>query len=360
MQANLASAPPIERVSTLPRSLARSRRVALALLACAALPLSGCYYAHLARGQARILLARQPIAEVLAANGTTPELAERLRLAGEVRAYAEELGLDVGAQYTSYVDWPGDRVVTSVVATRPGEIEARGFWFPLIGRVPYKGYFDQTRAEREAEHLAGEGLDTCLVPVVAYSTLGWMADPLTAPLARSPRLAETLIHELVHATVFVASQPDFNEGLATFVGQEGVVRFIAARAGEPAAARERLRVAEDRKIAAVLEQFRDEVAAMYATTEPGAEREARRAALEVAVRAVLAALPLATRDAAAVSRQVRLNDACQALIGTYQGDLPLYEAMLRALGGDLARFVDRARKAAGEDDPRAALLASGG
>jgi predicted aminopeptidase len=352
--------PPPDRVATLPRSRARCRQAALALLAFASLPLSGCYYAHLAQGQARILLARQSIADVLAANGTPPELAERLRIAGAVRSYAEELGLDVGAQYTSYVDWPGDRVVTSVVATRPGEIEARGFWFPLIGRVPYKGFFDRARAEREAKHLAGEGLDTCLVPVVAYSTLGWMADPLTAPLARSPRLAETLIHELVHATVFVASQPDFNEGVATFVGQEGVVRFVAARSGEAAAGRERLRVAEDRKIAAVLESFRREVADLYATTEPGQGRAARRAALELAVREVLAALPLATRDAAAVSRSVRLNDACQALIGTYQGDLPHYEALLERLGGDLARFVELARTAAGEPDPRAALLAPGG
>src|SRR5262245_50859214 len=171
-----------KRASIRRRPLARLPRVALALLALAALPASGCYYGHLAQGQARILLARQSIAEMLATNGTAPELAERLRLAGEVRSFATTLGLDVKSQYTSYVDWPGDRVVTTIVATRPGEIEARGFWFPLVGRVPYKGFFDQARAEREAQELADEGLDTCLVPVVAYSTLGWMADPLTAPL----------------------------------------------------------------------------------------------------------------------------------------------------------------------------------
>ncbi|HVH08118.1 MAG TPA: aminopeptidase [Myxococcota bacterium] len=348
------------RVSTLPRFLARFPRLALALLACAALPTSGCYYAHLAHGQARILLARQSIADMLAANGTSPELAERLRLAGAVRKFAAGLGLDVGAQYTSYVDWPGDRVVTSVVATRPGEIEARGFWFPLVGRVPYKGYFDQDRAESEAAHLASEGLDTCLVPVVAYSTLGWMADPLTAPLARSPRLAETLIHELVHATVFEASEPDFNEGLATFVGQEGVIRFVAARDGDGEAARERTRVAEDRRVAGVLEAFRDAVASLYATTEPGTVRGERRAALEASTREELRALPLATRDSEALGRDIRLNDACQALIGTYQGDLPRYEAVLEALGGDLGRFVELARKAARESDPRAALLAPPG
>jgi SSS family solute:Na+ symporter/sodium/proline symporter len=48
-------------------------------------------------------------------------------------------------------------------------------------------------AARAARSLAADGLDTCLFPVLAYSTLGWLADPLTAPLARSPRLVETLI-----------------------------------------------------------------------------------------------------------------------------------------------------------------------
>jgi predicted aminopeptidase len=348
------------RSTTLPRFLARSRWLALALLAITALATSGCYYAHLAQGQARILLARQSIADVLAANGTAPDLAERLRLAGTVRRFATTLGLDVRNQYTSYVDWPGDRVVTTVVATRPGEIEARGFWFPLVGRVPYKGFFDPMRAEREATHLAEEGLDTCLVPVVAYSTLGWMADPLTAPLARSPRLAETLIHELVHATVFVASQPDFNEGLATFVGQEGVIRFVAEHGGEAAAARERKRVAEDREIAAILQDFREAVAGLYAASPAGGERDAARSELEAGVRERLRTLPLATRDPEALSRGVRLNDACQALIGTYQGDLPRYEEVLGSLGGDLAGFVARARKAAEADDPHAALLAPAG
>lgn len=316
----------------------------------------GCYYTHLAAGQARMLMARQPIDELLAEPGTEAELAERLRLAASVRRFArDELGLDVGEQYTSYVDWPGDRVVTSVVATRPGEVEARGFWFPLVGRVPYKGFFELQRAEREAERLAAEGLDTCLVPVLAFSTLGWFADPLTAPLARSPRLVETLIHELVHATLYLPNEPDFNEGLATFVGQEGAVRF-AARVGPDAEARERTRVEEDRLVADALQSFRDAVRALYASTPPGAERDAARDELERDARAAIAALPLTTRDPAWVADQVRLNDACQALAGTYQGDLPRYALALEADGGDLRRFVERAREAAETPDPRAALL----
>ena len=348
-------APTRMRSKRAPTALSFRRRLAPLLVFAALLPL-GCYYAHLANGQAHVLLARRSIDDLLSEPATPPELAERLRLAAAVRAFAGGLGLDVGQQYTSYVDWPGDRVVTTVVATRPGEVDARGFWFPLIGRVPYKGFFTLELAEREAQALAADGLDTCLFPVLAYSTLGWLADPLTAPLARSPRLIETLIHELVHATLFLPSQPEFDEGLATFVGQEGAVRFVAAQDGPGAAVRERTRVSEDRLVGAELQTFRQSVQALYASTPPGPGRDTARAERERAARAALAALPLTTRDPAFLAEHARLNDACQALVGTYQADLPRYAKALEGDGGDLARFVARALEAGKAPDPRAALL----
>ena len=67
-----------------------------------------------------------------------------------VRAFASERGLRVGGQYTSFVDWPGDRIVTTLVRTRPGSLDAVGWWYPFLGQLPYRGYFDQARAEREA------------------------------------------------------------------------------------------------------------------------------------------------------------------------------------------------------------------
>jgi predicted aminopeptidase len=354
-----AASPPAARTRI--RSKARASlvaRLAVPALLLAAPGTTGCYYAHLASGQARVLLARQPIEELLAAPGTPADLAERLRVTGSVRAFAARLGLEVGQQYTSFVDWPGDRVVTTVVATRPGEIDARGFWFPLVGRMPYKGFFALDRAQREAQRLAEQGLDTCLFPVVAYSTLGWLADPLTAPLARSPRLVETLLHELLHATVFVRDQVAFDEGVATFVGQEGAVRFAAEAGGAEAAARERRRVEEDRRVGAELQALRERVAGLYAAQPAGPARDAERLALELEARRHLAALPLETRDAGRLAEAARLNDACQALVGTYHADLPRYAEQLARLGGDLGGFVARAREAAGAPDPRAALLAA--
>jgi predicted aminopeptidase len=336
----------------------RQRGLALVTLLALLVTTPGCYLAHLARGQTRLLWARRPAEAVLADAATPPQLAERLRLVAQVLEFGARLGLDVDGEYTSYAPWPGDRLVTTVVATRPGEIEPAGFWFPLVGRVPYKGFFEVERAEAEAESLRARGLDTCVVPVVAYSTLGWFDDPVTDPLLflERGRLIETLLHELVHATVFAPSQADFNEGVASFVGQEAAVRFAEAAPllpEEPEAVR--TRVEDDRAIARLLAEFRAAVKVIYEREDDPGRRAEQRLQAEEAARRRLAALPLRSADAAALPERVRWNDACQALSGTYEADLGGYEARLAALGGDLRAFLDEARRAAEAPDPRLAL-----
>ena len=328
------------------------------MLALALVPIPGCYLGHLTAGQVRLLAARRPLAAAIADPQTPEAVRERLALAPEARELARALGLEVGGQYTSYVAWPGDRVVTAVVASRPGEVEAAGFWFPIVGTVPYKGFFDPARARAEAERLRERGLDVCEVPVPAYSTLGWLDDPLTEPMLRTEpgRVVETIVHELVHATVFLPDAADWNEGVATFVGQEASVAWRAS-AGRPAEAqRERERVEDDRRVAAALLAFRKDVGDLYAREPAGPERDAARSAAEGRAREAIAALPMTTRDAAAVAAAVRLNDACLALTGTYSADLPRYAEALAASGGDLHAFVERVRAAAQAPDPMTALL----
>jgi predicted aminopeptidase len=318
----------------------------------------GCYLGHLALGQARLLNARRPIDDVIADPATPDALRERLAWIHEVRAFASRLGLEVDGQYTSYVEWPGDRMVTTVVATPPRSLEPHGFWFPIVGRVPYKGFFDSERAHGEAERLRADGFDVCEVPVRAYSTLGWFEDPLTGPMLRGTdgALVETLLHELVHATVYLPSEADFNEGVASFLGQEGSVRFFAETRGDEAAARERERVSDARRVAAEVLAFRRQVERLYGSEAAAAAVAASRAAAELRARASIAALPLSTRDPAHLASELRLSDACLALTRTYAADVDGYKATLASLGGDLRAFVARLREAADSKDPREALL----
>ncbi|MEE9606734.1 MAG: aminopeptidase [Myxococcota bacterium] len=337
----------------------RTNAVRAAALLVLSLGTSGCYLAHLAAGQARLLRARQPIEALLADPSTPPELRARLELTERAREFAAGLGLDVGGQYTSYVPWPGDRVVTSVVATRAGELEPAGFSYPFLGRLPYKGFFDRERAEAEAERLRARGLDVCEVGVRAYSTLGWFDDPVTGPMLRGDEgaVVEVIVHELVHATVYVPGDADFNEGVASFIGEEGAVQFYAGSAHPERARRERQRVDESRQIEQAILQLRAQVAALYAREPAGPGRDAARRDVERRARERIAELPLASYDAADLVASLQLNDACLALAGTYSADLDAYAARLAELDGDLRAFVARLRHAAEASDPRAALLA---
>lgn len=306
--------------------------------------------------------AREPIEEAIARPDLDEATRAKLALVPEVRTFASQLGLDVGGQYTSWAPWPGDRIVTAVITTRPGEIDAAGFWFPIVGTVPYKGFFSLPRAEREAAGLRRRGNDVCLAAVPAYSTLGWLDDPVTGPMlgAETGALVETLFHELVHRTVFAKDAADFNEGLATFVGQEASVAFFASRHGTESAEarRERRRVTEEREISALLGGLRASVASLYADLPAGPERDSRRQRLTEAARAALADLPLETRDAGLLAARARLGDACLALEGAYTGDQSRYEAK-RAELGSLGALLGAARAAAATPDPRLALLGAG-
>jgi predicted aminopeptidase len=319
---------------------------------------SGCYLGHLAVGQARLLRARLPIEDLLADPSTPEPLRAQLARVEEVRRFAAGLGLDVGDQYTSYVPWPGDRVVTVVVRTRAGEIEPAGFWFPIVGRVPYKGFFDPERARAEGERLRRQGYDVCEVGVRAYSTLGWLDDPVTGAMLREGEgeFAETLLHELVHATAYVPDQARFNEGAASFLGQEASVAFYAGTGLEPEARERRRAVEARRRFDAELGGLRAAVEELYAAEPAGPAREAARAALEAGARQRLVALLDEGAEGAGGAEGLRLNDACLALSATYAADLEGYARLLVREGGDLRRFVARFRAAAEARDPLAALL----
>jgi predicted aminopeptidase len=334
---------------------------ALAAALCSlSLSTTGCYLGHVAAGQARLMRAQQPIEEVLANPGTAPDLRRQLRAVQRARDYAQVLGLDVDEQYTSYVDWPGDRVVTSIITTRPGEVTPAGFWFPFLGRVPYKSFFEPARAEAEAEKLRGKGLDVCVVAVPAYSTLGWLNDPVTAPMLRrgEGHTVETIFHELVHASVYVKDHADFNETVASFIGQEASVRFYEQDETPEVTHARRGAVQDDRAVSAALVGLRERIEALYESSDPGPERDTTRSRLASEARAKITALPLRERDPSELAEVIRLNDACLALWGTYGAETDRYVAKLDALGGDLPAFIVQLREAADAPDPAEALLGS--
>ena len=208
------------------------------LLAAAALwPGTACSPMYVIRAgweEAKILRARRPIPEVILAPTTDDVLRGKLTLAREAREFARDrLALDIGDSYTSYTELERDTLAMVLSAAYRDRLASKTWWFPVVGRVPYRGFFSLDDALAAQRKLEGEGLDTYLRPTAAFSTLGWFADPLLSTIVRydEVELVTTILHELSHNHLFVPGHVRFNESFATWVGRTGAIEFFCARPG---------------------------------------------------------------------------------------------------------------------------------
>lgn len=208
------------------------RTCRLILLALLCLPVAGCSPGYVLRAgweEARLLSRRQPIADVVHDTAAPAGVRAKLRLVQDARDFSERtLGLRPGASFESYVELRRDTLVLSLSAAPEFALRWKTWWFPIVGRVPYKGFFDFEEARAEARRLREAGHDVSLRPVAAFSTLGWLPDPVMSTTLRrdSVSLVETVIHEITHSTFFPAGQARFNESFANFVGHRGAIAFF--------------------------------------------------------------------------------------------------------------------------------------
>lgn len=230
---------PFETRTSRPRSLARALSLAVAalLVLVTSLSFTACspiYVIKAGIAEARILAGRRPIPEVVLDPATDARTRDQLTMAAEARTFARDsLGLDVGRSYTSFTQLDSDTLALVLSAAHRDRLVPRTWWFPIVGRVPYRGFFDFDEARKQEAELAADGFDTLLRPTAAFSTLGWFADPLLSSLLGRDdvELVETVIHELSHNHLFVPGRVRFNESYATFVGRAGAAEFFCRRDG---------------------------------------------------------------------------------------------------------------------------------
>lgn len=181
------------------------------------------------KGQMNIVWNARPVEEYLESPTFPDSLKEKLRLINRVRQFAiDSLSLKDTKNYKTLYDQKGEEIMWVVMASEPFRLKAKEWDFPVIGSVPYKGFFDRHKAVSLRDELVSEGWDVNIRNPGGWSTLGWFTDPiLSKMLERSEGdLANLIIHEMSHATIFVKDSIDFNENLATFIGDRGAEQFL--------------------------------------------------------------------------------------------------------------------------------------
>jgi predicted aminopeptidase len=309
--------------------------------------------------EGKILARRRPIADLAAASATPPPLRAKLQLVLDARAFAHDsLGLETGESFTTYSALDRDTLVLVLSGAYRDKLLAYTWWFPVVGRVPYKGYFDFRQAREAERDLAARGYDARLGAASAFSTLGWFNDPLLPTTLRADSLtvANTVIHELTHNTYYAPGGAVFNESFANFVGARGAERFFAAR-GQQGAAREVAARWEDEKILGRFwASLYERVKAAFAA-RPGddpvqvAARIAARDSIYADARSEIVheLVPQLRTMSPRAAERIRLDNAVLMARRVYLTDLDAFDAVLAKNGGDLRRTISAVISAAKSD-----------
>ena len=197
----------------------------------------GCQIGYLIRSSydhLSMLSSRVSIAEALVSDKLNGDQKKKIELSQEVRQFSFDiLKLKQSDNYTHFVQLDRNYITYAVLAASKWKFEPYLWNFPFIGKAPYKGFYDEASAKKEAEFMKSKNFDTYVRGVTAYSTLGKLNDPLLSSMLnyKDHDLVNTVIHELVHTTLFIKDNIDFNERLAVFVAGKGTELFYLKRDG---------------------------------------------------------------------------------------------------------------------------------
>ena len=323
---------------------------------------TGRYLLRAAWEEGRILARRRPLAAVIADPATDEPLRQKLLLVTRARAFAEDsVRLRTGDSFTAFSKLDRDTLVLVLSAARRDELRRHTWWFPIVGRVPYKGFFDFGAARQARDDFTARGFDAYLRPASAFSTLGWFNDPLVSTTLRqdSLDLANTVIHELTHNTFYAPGQAVFNESFANFVGARGAAWLFRVHGDSAAAMTVDARWADEKWMGRFWRDLYDELEAAF-EAHPD-DRDARLVAREriyaaARQRLVGAADELRTTNPLALER-MRLDNATLLARRVYMTDLDIFDAVWRREGEHLPRAVERiiALARSNPDDPFAAM-----
>jgi predicted aminopeptidase len=306
------------------------------------------------------LKSRVPIKQVLQEEATSDEVKNKLKLILKVKKFASQrLKLKDSKNYETYVQLDRPYVTWVVRAAPAYQLRPYTWWFPIVGSVPYKGYFSKDGAKEEAKVLKDEGYDIYVRGVSAYSTLGWFHDPVLSSMLRYDEhdLVNLIIHETVHATVFIKGHIDFNERLATFVGNVGTELFYSEQEkGKDVLNKIAAENSDQDLFSAFISEQLKELRKYYKRNKnkiSKADKTSRLAQIQNIFS--LEVQPKLASGRYNWFTQTALNNAILLSLETYQSDLADFETVYTGLGKDFERLLKFAKDLEIKDNPEKSL-----
>ncbi|MGA2639639.1 MAG: aminopeptidase [Spirochaetia bacterium] len=305
----------------------------------------------------------RPVSSLIEDPSTPADTREFLQKVRDIKSFAvTEVGLKNNDNYTRYKEIDKDHLVDVVQACDAVSFDAYMWSYPFLGKLPYKGFYERADADAEASRLRGLGYDVIVRPVDAFSTLGFTKDPIYSFMKRYPpfEIASLIIHEQTHATLFLKDQPDFNEEMATFVGDEGAFLWLRATYGEGS---QEYQTAVDSKadsdlFISLLHDLSGHLRVVYEGASSREKKLARKAQIiNEFARQLTDARALGFRTPAyAKLERIPLNNAYLSLYSLYSDDIPLLRAWFeQRCGSSLKRFMESMKEIAAHGDVKAQL-----
>jgi predicted aminopeptidase len=323
--------------------------IAALFLVGASVVCSGCYTLRQGTTMLGYLGRAVPLEELASADDASEGDRLFVHRVEDIRRFAmEDLGLAQSKNYTRYVELDRDYLAAVVSACAKDSFTRHEWWFPVVGRLPYKGFFNVAGARKERTKLEKKDLDVWVRGVDAFSTLGWFRDPLYSYMKKysDRNLADLIIHELFHATVFIKNQSQFNEELAEFVGSEGARLYMEKIRGSALDDSDNADALSDR--AAYLAFIRSLIAEldeMYKSAIPREEKLERKAEIISAAKARFeenyAALFITENYRFFI--ELPVNNAYLELYRLYYEEDHYYKDLYERSGSDLPKLIAAAK-----------------